>query len=68
MIQESTGHVFEKVRRVDVSPMNAKVKIAQLECGHDVYIHPPSRAPRIAAYRRCDRCERLAADRSQEKP
>jgi hypothetical protein len=42
-----------KVVRVDKSPMNPKIKVAQLSCGHDVY---RNRAPRIGATVVCDKC------------
>lgn len=45
-----------KVVRVDPSPMNRKVKIAELDCGHDLYIHPPQRAPKVGAERECEKC------------
>lgn len=68
MIQEGTGHIFEKVVRVDKSPMNPKVKVAQLACGHDIYIRPPHRAPRIGATRRCNDCEYAAARSAAPAP
>lgn len=42
-----------RVVRVDQSPMNPKIKVAQLSCGHDVY---RQRAPRIGATIVCDKC------------
>ena len=47
--------VERKVVRVDKSPMNNKIKIAQLSCGHDVY---RNRAPRIGATVVCERCSK----------
>ena len=44
-----------RVVRVDVSPMNPKIKVAQLECGHDVY---RNRKPCIGALVICDKCAR----------
>jgi hypothetical protein len=41
------------VVRVGVSPMNPKVKWAELDCGHDVY---RNRKPRIGATIVCERC------------
>jgi len=49
-----------KVVRVDLSPMNPKVKVAQLECGHDKYVY---RKPRIGSMQVCDRCARAEAPR-----
>jgi len=45
-----------KVVRVDKSPMNPRIKVSQLECGHDVY---RARAPRIGARAVCDKCPRV---------
>lgn len=42
-----------KVMRTGVSPMNPKVKWAQLDCGHDIY---RARKPRIGATVVCERC------------
>lgn len=42
-----------RVVRTGVSPMNPKVKWAQLTCGHDVY---RLRRPRIGAILVCDKC------------
>ena len=42
-----------RVVRVGVSPMNPKVKWAELSCGHDVY---RTRKPRIGAVVVCDKC------------
>lgn len=44
-----------RVLRVDVSPMNPKVKVAQLDCGHDVY---RLRRPRVGATIVCEKCGR----------
>ena len=43
------------VVRTGVSPMNPKVKWAELSCGHDVY---RTRKPRIGATVVCDKCAR----------
>ena len=42
-----------RVIRVGVSPLNPKVKWAQLDCGHDVYRY---RKPRIGSTIVCDKC------------
>ena len=44
-----------RVVRVDISPMNPKVKCAQLNCGHDVYCN---RRPRVDAIIVCEPCAR----------
>jgi hypothetical protein len=44
-----------------VSPMNPKVKWAQLDCGHDVYC---KRRPRLGATLICERC----AEKAGRKP
>lgn len=49
-----------RVVRVDVSPMNPKVKCAQLDCGHDVW---RNRRPRIGATIVCEACARKADER-----
>ncbi len=41
------------VVRAGVSPMNPKVKWAQLDCGHDVY---RQRKPRVGATIICEEC------------
>lgn len=45
-----------RVVRVDPSPMNPKIKVAQLSCGHDVY---RNRRPRIGATIVCDKCAKV---------
>lgn len=45
------------VVRVDKSPMNPRIKIAQLSCGHDVY---RNHAPRIGATIACEKCSEEA--------
>lgn len=42
-----------RVIRTGVSPMNPKVKWAELSCGHDVY---RQRRPRIGATVVCEKC------------
>jgi hypothetical protein len=49
-----------RVVRVGVSPMNPKVKWAELDCGHDVY---RQRKPRLNAIIVCGECARKADDR-----
>lgn len=46
-----------RVVRVDLSPMNPKIKVAQLSCGHDVY---RNRKPRIGATIVCDKCAKAS--------
>ena len=51
------SRLLQTVIRVDPSPMNPKVKVVELSCGHDVYVRPPKRAPRVGAvHSLCDRC------------
>ena len=52
---EGLSWVERRVVRVDLSPMNPKIKIAQLSCGHDVY---RNRRPRIGATVVCEECSR----------
>lgn len=54
-----------RVVRVDKSPMNPKIKIAQLSCGHDVY---RNRAPRVGATIVCEECSRKAASPQEKTP
>lgn len=42
-----------RVIRAGVSPMNPRVKWAELECGHDVF---RQRKPRIGALIVCEKC------------
>ena len=42
-----------RVMRTGVSPMNPKVKWAELSCGHDVY---RQRKPRVGATVVCEKC------------
>lgn len=39
--------------RIDRSPMNPKVWVVQLDCGHDVYKH---RKPTMRQRIECERC------------
>jgi hypothetical protein len=48
-----------RVVSTGVSPMNPKVKWAQLSCGHDVYRY---RKPRIGATVVCDKCSEKDRD------
>lgn len=59
-IGDPVSPFVKRVVRVDKSPMNAKVKIAQLDCGHDLYIHPPHRAPAVGRWRHCEKCRDVA--------
>jgi hypothetical protein len=45
--------VRRAVVRTGVSPMNPKVKYAELECGHDIY---RTRKPHVGALMPCDEC------------
>lgn len=47
----------ERVVRVGVSPMNPKVKWAELTCGHTVW---RQRKPRIGAITACEKCSEKA--------
>ena len=49
-----------RVVRAGVSPMNPKVKWAELDCGHDVYRY---RKPRVGATIICEECARKADNR-----
>lgn len=42
-----------RVTRTGVSPMNRKVKWAELDCGHEVF---RTRRPRVGATIVCDKC------------
>lgn len=53
VVAGGTTYPERRVVRAGVSPMNPKVKWAQLECGHDVY---RLRKPRIGALLVCDKC------------
>ena len=48
-----------RVVRTGISPMNPKVKWAELDCGHDVY---RLRKPRIGAVIVCELCARQAEE------
>ena len=50
-----------RVVRAGTSPMNPKVKWAELSCGHDVY---RKRRPRIGAIIVCPRCAEIAGRRA----
>ena len=49
--------VERSVVRVAKSPLNPKVKVAELSCGHDLYIRPPAIAPRAGSPVACDKCK-----------
>ena len=49
--------VEANVVSVSKSPLNPKVKIAALSCGHDLYINPPLIAPRKGAPVACAKCK-----------
>lgn len=55
--------VEANVIRVIKSPLNPKVKIAELSCGHDRYIHPPAIAPRKGTPVPCEKCKDEANQR-----
>lgn len=46
-----------RVVRVDKAPLNPKIKVAQLDCGHDVC---RLRRPRVGATVICERCAEKA--------
>lgn len=52
--------IERNVVRVDKSPMNKKVKVVELDCGHDYYVRPPSIAPSIGRAVACDKCKNAA--------
>lgn len=56
----SVIRVESNVVRVDSSPMNKKIKVVQLSCGHDLYVRPPSIAPRVGRPVACETCKRIA--------
>lgn len=45
-----------RVVRVGVSPMNAKVRWAELDCGHDEIYYPGKRRPKVGATTICEKC------------
>lgn len=47
------AEIRQKVLRVTVSPMNTKRKVADLACGHEVWV---SRAPVVGRAIKCERC------------
>lgn len=55
--RENASWPERRVVRTGVSPMNPKVKWAQLDCGHDVYRY---RKPRIGSTIVCDKCAEKA--------
>lgn len=52
--------IERNVVRVDKSPMNKRIKVVQLDCGHDYYVRPPLIAPRIGRAVACEECKRRA--------
>ena len=52
-----------RVVRNGVSPMNPKVKWAELDCGHDVY---RNRKPKIGATIVCQRCAEGRQERDDQ--
>lgn len=59
---EIAGRSWSRVTRTGVSPMNPRVKWADLECGHMAY---GPRRPRLGSLVVCDRCSAMT---EQEKP
>jgi hypothetical protein len=45
-----------RVVRVGVSPMNPKVRWAELDCGHDESYLPGKRRPKVGATTICEKC------------
>ena len=62
MIRLPVTNHERRVVRTGVSPMNPKVKWAELECGHDVF---RPRKPRIGALVVCEKCS--ASARREER-
>lgn len=58
--RETIMRIERNVVRVDKSPMNEKVKVVELDCGHDYYVRPPNLAPRIGLAVACDKCKAVA--------
>ena len=63
-IEQSRSGVILRIERtvvrVDKSPLNKRIKIVELDCGHDYYLHPPSLAPRIGLPVACEKCKSRA--------
>lgn len=60
--------VKRKVVRVDPSPTNPKIKCAELECGHEVFLN---RAPAVGKKVACERCTKNKEgppSKSQRRP
>lgn len=57
---DSNGNVVSvtcRIVRVDVSPMNPRVKCYQLDCGHEVFLPiEPGRRARVGGLLECERC------------
>ncbi len=51
---QAFGYPLRKVTRTGVSPMNPKVKYADVDCGHTVYL---SRKPKVGAMIACGDCK-----------
>lgn len=56
MSTKKSLEALREVLRVDRSPMNGRIWVAELACGHDLYVRPPERKPRLGAFRRCEKC------------
>lgn len=44
-----------RIVRLDTSPMNTRVKLATLECGHELWLRPPMH-PRVGMKVVCPTC------------
>lgn len=53
------------VVRTGVSPMNPKVKWAELSCGHEIF---RARKPRIGAHIVCEKCAARVESPASEHP
>ena len=58
-VKAGEGHSWPErtIVRTGISPMNPKVKWAELDCGHDIY---QLRKPRIGATVACVKCSTKA--------
>lgn len=63
-IKQTSGGTILRIERtvvrVDKSPLNKRVKIVELDCGHDYYVRPPLTAPRVGRPVACEKCKARA--------
>lgn len=57
---------FPTALRIDRSPMNPKVRIVALSCGHDLYLSPGKRSPKIGTASDCEKCRNKAKESSRD--